>query len=37
MAGGAVMVGTWSLRVWQMCSVVGLPGLLLAALVADGP
>jgi hypothetical protein len=36
MAGSnsAVMVGTWSLRVWQMCFlVVGLPGLLLAALV----
>jgi hypothetical protein len=36
MAGSnsAVMVGAWSLRVWQMCFlVVGLPGLLLAALV----
>lgn len=30
----AVMVGPWSWRVWQMCFVVvGLPGLLLAALV----
>jgi MFS family permease len=30
----ALMVGPWSLRVWQMCFLaVGLPGLLLAALV----
>jgi hypothetical protein len=28
----ALMVGPWSLRVWQMCFLaVGLPGLLLAA------